>query len=153
MFNQSIFNKKQVISWVLFDFANSSYSAVVTAVIFPVYYANTIVGNTDGTGDVWWGRAISLSMFLVAFFSPILGGIADCSGKRKSMLFFFVILCTMSVGSFVCLEKGDIYTGFMLIVFANFSMESSLIFYNSYLPIIAETILAEYLHWDLQLVI
>lgn len=133
----SALNKKQVISWAFFDFANSSYSSVISSVIFPVYYANTIVGNIDGNGDLWWGRAISLSMFLVAIFSPILGGIADYSGKRKSILFFFVILCIMSVGSFVTLDKGDIYTGFILIVFANFAMESSLVFYNSFLPLIA----------------
>ena len=51
--------KKQVISWCLFDFANSSYSAVIAAVIFPVYYTTQIVGNQNGMGDLWWGRAVS----------------------------------------------------------------------------------------------
>ena len=37
-------NKKHIISWTLFDFANSSYSAVIASVVFPVYYANVIVG-------------------------------------------------------------------------------------------------------------
>jgi len=38
-------NKKQVLSWCLFDFANSSYSAVIAAVVFQVYYINRIVGT------------------------------------------------------------------------------------------------------------
>jgi hypothetical protein len=43
-------NRKQIISWCLFDFANSSYSAVIAAVVFQVYYINVIVGNTAGRG-------------------------------------------------------------------------------------------------------
>jgi UMF1 family MFS transporter len=38
-------NRKHIISWAFFVFANSSYSAFIAAVVFPVYYANTIVGN------------------------------------------------------------------------------------------------------------
>ena len=41
-------NRKQIISWCLFDFANSSYSAVIAAVLFSVYYARVIVGNSAG---------------------------------------------------------------------------------------------------------
>src|SRR5512147_3150627 len=85
-------DRKQVASWCLFDFANSSYSAVIAAVVFPVYYANVIVGNETGQGDLWWGRAISLSMLLVAVSSPFLGGIADHAGMRKRMLAVYTIL-------------------------------------------------------------
>src|SRR4030065_324571 len=69
-------SKKQIISWCLFDFANSSYSAVIAAVIFPVYYARVIVGGSSGEGDLWWGRAMSLSMFVVA--------LADHQGRVSS---------------------------------------------------------------------
>ena len=54
-----VLNRKHILSWTLFDFANSSYSAVIATVVFPVYYANSIVGNSAGLGDLWWGRAIS----------------------------------------------------------------------------------------------
>jgi hypothetical protein len=63
-------NRKQIISWCLFDFANSSYSAVIAAVLFSVYYARVIVGNSAGAGDLWWGRAISMSMLFIALSSP-----------------------------------------------------------------------------------
>ncbi|MCX7991212.1 MAG: MFS transporter [Proteobacteria bacterium] len=136
MTGKTITNKKQILSWCLIDFANSSYSAVISAVIFPVYFANLIVGNADGLGDLWWGRAVSLSMFITAILSPVLGGIADYSGRRKTMLYFFIISCSLSVAFFTFLQKGDIYGGFLLIVFANISMESSIVFYNSFLPMI-----------------
>lgn len=131
-------NKRQIVSWCLFDFANSSYSAVIAAVIFPVYYANVIVGNETGMGDLWWGRAISLSMMLIAVFSPLLGGIADYSGIRKRLLFVFTVLSVSAVASFSILQKGMFLEGFILIVLANIGMEGGLVFYNSFLPEITE---------------
>jgi len=130
-------NKKQIISWCLFDFANSSYSAVIAAVIFPVYYANVIVGNTNGAGDLWWGRAISLSMLFIALSSPFLGGIADYAGLRKRVLAVYTTVCITALAALSLLTPGDIVTGFILILFANIGMEGGLVFYNSFLPQIA----------------
>jgi UMF1 family MFS transporter len=130
-------DKKQIISWCLFDFANSSYSAVIAAVIFPVYYANMIVGNSAGEGDLWWGRAISLSMLFIALSSPFLGGIADYAGLRKRLLALYTGICVAALSGFSFLTPGAIVTGFMLIVLANIGMEGGLVFYNSFLPRIA----------------
>jgi UMF1 family MFS transporter len=130
-------NKKQIISWCLFDFANSSYSAVIAAVIFPVYYANVVVGNEAGTGDLWWGRAISLSMLIVALSSPFLGGIADYAGLRKRLLAVYTLTCVTSVAGFSFLRPGEISFGLFLIILANIGMEGGLVFYNSFLPRIA----------------
>ena len=127
-------NRKQVLSWCFFDFANSSYSAVIAAVIFQVYYIDRIVGNASGRGDLWWGRAISLSMFAVSLSSPFLGGIADYAGLRKRLLAFYTGACILAVASFALLAPGAVVTGFLLIVLANMGMEGGLVFYNSFLP-------------------
>src|SRR4030065_107991 len=116
-------NKKHIISWTLFDFANSSYSAVIAAVVFPVYYANTIVGNETGLGDLWWGRAISVSMALVALSSPFMGGIADYGGFKKRFLFLYTALSVVAISSFSIFEKGMALEGFLLIIAANIGME------------------------------
>jgi len=130
-------NKKHIISWTLFDFANSSYSAVIVAVVFPVFFVNTIVGNEAGLGDLWWGRAISLSMAIVALTSPLLGGIADYGGLRKKFLFIYTALSVCAIASLSILEKGMVLEGFILVVAANLGMEGGLVFYNSFLPRIA----------------
>ncbi|MDP3048700.1 MAG: MFS transporter [Thermodesulfovibrionales bacterium] len=131
-------NKKQVISWCLFDFANSSYSAVISAVIFPVYFASYIVGNESGLGDLWWGRAVSLSMAVVVLTAPLIGGIADFGGIRKRLLFIYTMLCISAVASFSLIHKGMIAEGFVLIILANIGMEGGFALYNSFLPEIAE---------------
>src|SRR5512141_1413034 len=112
-------NRKHVISWCLFDFANSSYSAVIAAVVFPVFYTNIIVGNSAGGGDLWWGRAISVSMLLTALSSPFLGGVADYTGWRKRLLLIYTGACITAVACFSFLSSGDVAAGFLLIVLAN----------------------------------
>lgn len=129
--------RKQIISWCLFDFANSSYSAVIAAVIFQVYYINVIVGNKEGKGDLWWGAAISLSMLAVSLSSPFLGGIADYGGLRKRLLGAYTLACISAVAAFSLLGHGAVLVGFILIVLANIGMEGGLVFYNSFLPQIA----------------
>jgi UMF1 family MFS transporter len=130
-------DKKQVLSWCFFDFANSSYSAVIASVIFPVYYTGVIVGNGSGEGDLWWGRAISLSMLFIALSSPFLGGLADYAGLRKRLLASYTALCVVALSGLTLLTPGAVIAGFILIVFANIGMEGGLVFYNSFLPRIA----------------
>jgi MFS transporter, UMF1 family len=130
-------NRKQILSWCLFDFANSSYSAVIAAVVFQVYYINRIVGNERGNGDLWWGTAISVSMLFVSLSSPFLGGIADYAGLRKRLLAFYTSICVAAVAALSLLTPGASLLGFILIVVANIGMEGGLVFYNSFLPQIA----------------
>ena len=131
-----LFNKK-IFSWCLFDFANSSYSAVIAAVIFPVYYTTTVVGNEDNMGDVWWGRAISLSMAFVALSSPFLGGISDLARAKKKFLLVYTLLCVLATASLLFVDKGMVIAGFLLVTLANIGLEGGIVFYNSFLNDIA----------------
>src|SRR5689334_9480510 len=54
-------NVHAIVAWTLYDFANSSFAAVIFATIYAAYYALAVVGNADGSGDLWWGRVVSLS--------------------------------------------------------------------------------------------
>ncbi|MDW8002987.1 MAG: MFS transporter, partial [Deltaproteobacteria bacterium] len=121
------------IAWYLYDFGNSSYSAVIASTIFPVYFATQIVGSEKNLGDALWGKAISISMIMCAALSPYVGGIADVLGVRKKMLLFFTSMCVLCVGCFSFLKRGMIVEGFLLAVFANFAMETAVVFYNSIL--------------------
>ncbi|MDX9714285.1 MAG: MFS transporter [Dissulfurispiraceae bacterium] len=128
---------KKVVSWCLFDLANSSYSAVIAAVIFPVYFTTVLASESGYNADLWWGSAISLSMAFVAVTSPVMGGLADSSGLRKRLLIFYTLLCIAAVSSFWFLQKGLLLEAFFLVVAANIGMEGGLVFYNSFLPDIA----------------
>ena len=130
-------NRKHVTFWALYDFANSVYPAVITATVFSVYFTTQIVGNETGLGDLWWGRALSVSMLFVALSSPPLGSVADRAGIRKKMLFFYTYLCVASVALFTTIEPGMILWAWALVVVANIGFEGALVYYNAYLPDIA----------------
>jgi len=128
---------KRILAWCLFDFANSAYSAVIVVTVFSVYYVTYIVGNEHGLGDLWWGRAISMSLLLVVLSGPFFGALADRAGMRKRFFIAFTGLCIGCIALFATLEQGMIVRGFALIAVANFAFESSQIYYNAYLPEIA----------------
>jgi UMF1 family MFS transporter len=110
---------------------------VITATIFAVYYARVVVGNESGQGDLWWGRAISVSVLFVALSSPLLGSIADRASVRKRMLVLYTYICVISVVLFTTIGPGMILWGFCLIVLANIGFEGALVYYNAYLPELA----------------
>lgn len=130
-------NRRAVAGWCLYDFANSIYVAVIPATIWSAYYANRIVGNDAGQGDLWWGRAVSVSMLLVALTSPPMGALGDLAGARKKLL---ILYTTASAGATVLLASvapGMMLWGFALSVIATLGFEGALVFYNAYLPEIA----------------
>jgi len=131
------YDKRTVRSWVLYDFANSIYPAVVTTAVFPLFYIDRIVADEGGRGELWWTSAVSASALLVAFSSPLLGAIADRGGSRKKFFGFYVAACLAGVALMTTLEEGMILAGFLFFVIANVGFESAVVFYNAYLPDIA----------------
>jgi UMF1 family MFS transporter len=130
-------DKRQVGAWALFDFANSAYPAVMTTAVFPLYYKGTVVGDAAGLGELWWGRAISVSALIVALSAPLLGAIADRGGARKRFMMLYTLLCIVALSMMTTLGSGMILAGFALFVLANVGFESAVVFYNAYLPDIA----------------
>ena len=127
-------DKRSVRAWVLYDFANSIFPAVVTTAVFPLFYVNVVVADDGGRGELWWGWAISASALIVAFTSPLLGAIADRSGGRKKFFAFYVATCVVAVALMSTLRPGMIFAGFLFFVIANIGFESANVFYNAYLP-------------------
>ncbi len=129
-------NRKTIASWCLYDFANSFY-VVLPAVIWQIYFQNVIVGNEAGLGDLWWGRVISVSMFVVAITSPVMGAIADYAGVRKRLLMAYTLISVGGVCLYTTTERDQILWAFLVTVISYITFEGALVFYNAYLPEIA----------------
>lgn len=127
-------DKKQVSAWVMFDFANSVYPAVIVSVVFQIFFIESVVGNEAGEGDALWGRAVSISALVVALSAPVLGAIADRAGVRKRLMGFYVGMCILGVTLFTTITPGAVALAFVLFLVANIGFESCLVFYNAYLP-------------------
>src|SRR5687768_7346249 len=98
--------RRTIVAWTLYDFANSAFAAIVLATIYPAYYANVVVGNTDGRGDLWWGAAVSTAMVIGALTSPALGGIADHAGTRKPFFVGFSMVCIVATALMATVGAG-----------------------------------------------
>ncbi|PFP25837.1 MFS transporter [Bacillus sp. AFS073361] len=85
---------KQEKSWVLYDWANSAYSILITTAIFPLYFkaAAKEAGLAASTSTAYWGYANSFATLLISLCAPILGSIADFKGLKKRLFTFFFTL-------------------------------------------------------------
>jgi len=85
-------------------------------------------------GTALWGRAISISMLLVAISSPILGAVADYSRSKKKLLFINCYLTVIFTGLLYFVRAGDIRMGMIFFIIANYGFNSGNVFYNALLP-------------------
>jgi UMF1 family MFS transporter len=128
---------RTIVAWTLYDFANSSFAAIVLATIYPVYYANAVVGNAEGRGDFWWGLAVSTAMVINALTAPVLGGIADHAGTRKPFFVGFTLVSVAATALMATVVHGMVLWGWTLAVVGVVTFEAAFVYYNSYLPRIA----------------
>ena len=126
-------DKKEIFSWIMYDFANSAYPTIITTVAFSVFFKEVI---TKGIvyGDLLWGSAISLSMLLSIIIAIPLSAIADISDKRKTFLFIFSFICIIFTALLSLLEEGMVVSAIIIFVISSIGFECSIVFYNSYLP-------------------
>lgn len=80
---------------------------------------------------------LSASFLCVAFLSPLLSGIADFIGNKKRFMQFFCYLGAISCIS-LSVFQTHVGLGLIAVFFASIGFWNSLVFYNSYLPEIAE---------------
>ena len=120
----------------MYDFANSSFTTIIVTVIYSVYFKNVVVAQGE-LGTALWGRAISISMLMVAVSAPIFGAVADFSRAKKKFLFFNCYLTVIFTALLFFVKAGDIYKGMIFFIIANFAFNSGNVFYNALLPDIA----------------
>ncbi len=128
--------KKTLFSWLLFDFANTSFSVMMVTFAFPLYFKNVICEG-EPRGDALWGASLGISMLIVAVISPVLGAAADFSGRRKRFLFVFTLFSVVATALLGLTGPGMVIIAVVLFVVANAGFEGGLVFYDAYLPEIA----------------
>src|SRR5215469_10864047 len=80
--------RSAVISWIFFDWAAQPYFTLITTFVFAPYFA-THVASDPASGQALWGFATAASGMMIALLSPVLGAIADASGRRKPWIAAF----------------------------------------------------------------
>jgi UMF1 family MFS transporter len=125
---------RNIIGWMFYDFANSSFTTIIVTVVYSTYFIKQVVGGVPGYGEQLWGRAIAISMTLVALTAPILGAVADYSRSKKKFLFINCYITVIFTGLLFFVNKGDILLGMVFFIIANFGFNSANVFYDAFLP-------------------
>ena len=129
-------NKREIFSWCLFDFANSSFTTIIITIVFSVYFVKIIaVGRADA--DSLWGLGNFVSQLFVLMTAPLLGAIADYSGYKKRFLFLSYSICIVFTALLIVPQSGQVWLTLLIFIIANFAYSSGENFVASFLPEIA----------------
>ncbi len=127
--------KRAQFAWCLYDWANSGFPTVIVTFVFAAYFSRAVAENTI-QGTAAWGQALAVSGVLIAVISPILGSIADRSGRRKPWLGVFAAI-TIVATAFLWETRpdpADALWALAFFVIANTAFEIGNVFYNAMLP-------------------
>lgn len=119
-------SRREIFSWAMFDFANSSYTTVIVTVAFGVYFTGLVA--PPGKGDFLWGAAIAVGNLIVLLLSPIVGAVADDSGRKKVFLFFTYAMCVTGTAMLYFATPGRVGLALAMFVlsFVGFSFGENL---------------------------
>ena len=123
------------VAWCLYDWANSAFPTVIITFVFAAYFTKGVIGDPVA-GTAMWGQAMGYSAFIVAIMAPILGAVADHTGRRKPWLFLTTGLCiVLSACLWIILPDPSMaITALLLVAAANIAFELGMVFYNAMLP-------------------
>ncbi len=129
-------NKKEILSWSLYDFANSTFTTLIVTFIYATYFTK-VIALDEISGTALWSRAVTIAAFSVALLSPFLGALADQGGYRKHFLFFFTAVCVIASAMLYFPVKGEVLFALFWFAVGNIAFEMGGVFYNAFLPEIA----------------
>ncbi|MFM9840133.1 MAG: MFS transporter [Cyclobacteriaceae bacterium] len=135
---------KTIRAWCMYDWANSVYSLVITSAIFPVYY-QAVTTSGDGNdqvvflgqsikNSVLYSYALSFSFLLISPLLPLLSGIADYAGNKKSFMKFFCYLGGTACMGMYFFTSASLEWGVLCLMLASIGYSGSLVFYDAFLP-------------------
>jgi UMF1 family MFS transporter len=131
-------DRRAVAAWCLYDWANSAYNTVITTFIFSVYFTRSVAGD-EVLGTAAWSRMMALAGFAVAILSPVLGAVADRTGRRKPWLALFTALTVAFTAAlwWVTPQPSSMTLALVAVGLGTIAFELANVFYNATLPAVA----------------
>lgn len=141
-----ISQRKRIWGWYFFDWASQPYNTLILTFIFGPYFASTVSGNmiadgmTEGAAraqaQAYWGWGLAIAGITIAILAPLLGAIADNSGRKMPWIWAFSMMYFVGSGALWWTAPQDFSVLWALFFFGVglVGMEFATIFTNSYLP-------------------
>ncbi len=138
--------RKRIWGWYFFDWASQPYNTLLLTFIFGPYFAQTATATLVESGmaldsakaqaQAYWGYGLAAAGVGIAVLAPILGAVADSSGRRMPWIWLFSALYIIGAAALWWTAPADFSVLWALFFFGIglIGMEFATIFTNSYLP-------------------
>lgn len=138
--------RQRIWGWYFFDWASQPYSTLLLTFVFSPYFAGVAVaafvaqGMTkdaaDAAATAYWAGGQTIFGLIIAFLAPILGAVADGSGRRMPWIWGFSGLYVL--GSWMLWHltpaEPDLFMAVVWFGVGLIGMEFAAIFTNSLMP-------------------
>ena len=114
----------RIVSWALYDTANQFFVLNIVSLYFVRW-----VTLEKGAPEIFYSLAFGVSTFFVAFFSPVLGTMADITKRHKPALIFLTLLSVAFTFLMGLTQNLPLALAFFAV--ANFGCQQAIIFYNA----------------------
>jgi UMF1 family MFS transporter len=133
------FARGPIIGWVLFDWAAQPFFTLLTTFIYAPYFVSAVASNPV-QGQAIWGYSTAAAGLVIAFCSPVLGAIADASGRRKPWIAAFGVVFVIATATLWIGRPKDPSTVLPVLAamaFATLAVEFATVFNNAMMPSLA----------------
>jgi MFS transporter, UMF1 family len=125
-----------IVGWALFAWATQPYFTLITTFIYAPYFASAVVGDAT-MGQSIWGFATAAAGIVIALTSPIVGAVADATGRRKPWIVAFGALLVAGSAALWVAKPGAAATigpALVAYVIASIGAEFAHTFCNTMMP-------------------
>ncbi|MBR9843808.1 MAG: MFS transporter [Rhodobacteraceae bacterium] len=141
-----ISKRRRIWGWWFFDWASQPYNTLVLTFIFGPYFAKVVsellvdsgmdVGAAKAQAQAYWGYGLTVSGVTIALLAPILGAVADSTGKRMPWVWVFSVMYVVGAYAlwYTAPEQFDITRTLIFFGIGLIGMEFATIFTNAMLP-------------------
>jgi len=132
---------RTIFGWAMYDWANSAYITAAAGVLFPIYFAGTVVPDEGVTvlgrsvsGEALWSAVVGVGAFVLFLIMPILGAIADRSGAKRRLLQVFAYGGATFTVLLVFVGTGQVLAALLVFLVSFVGFVAANVMYNGFLP-------------------
>jgi UMF1 family MFS transporter len=140
--------RRERFGWYSYDWATSVFSSTVVTVFLGPYLTDVAEQAAGPDGDIaplgiamppgsLFGYTLSASVLLQVVLLPLLGAIADRSGRKRELLTLLSYLGALATAALYFVTGADYLLGAGLFILANLAFGSAMVVYYSWLPDLA----------------
>nr|MBP9183455.1 MFS transporter [Fuscovulum sp.] len=144
--------RKRIWGWYFFDWASQPYNTLLLTFVFGPYFAEVARGYYLGTGmeadaaaaaaQAYWGWGLAIASILIAVLAPILGAIADSTGRRLIWVWVFSVFYVVGAWALWWVapggDQGMLFWAVCFFGIGFIGMEFATIFTNALMPTLSD---------------